>query len=98
MLTSAHITQGQADGVGGAGCGPRSVHAGRRAAVLPAEAHGPVDQVEHQEHDREHHEEHVVHLGPEVGSVQVIIVVFEALTNFDGVASGLKLQLAFPNI
>ena len=83
MLTSAHITQGQADGVGGAGCGPRSVHAGRRAAVLPAEAHGPVDQVEHQEHDREHHEEHIVHLRPEEGSILIIGV-------FEGVARGLK--------
>ncbi len=27
-----------------------------------AETHGPVDQVEHQEHDGEHHEEHIIHL------------------------------------
>ncbi len=27
-----------------------------------AETHGPVDQVEYQEHDGEHHQEHVVHL------------------------------------
>ncbi len=27
-----------------------------------AETHGPVDQVEHQEHDGEHHQEHIVHL------------------------------------
>jgi hypothetical protein len=30
--------------------------------VPGAEAHGPVDQVEHQEHDGEHHKEHVVNL------------------------------------
>jgi hypothetical protein len=27
-----------------------------------AETHGPVDQVEHQEHDGEHHKEHIIHL------------------------------------
>ena len=33
-------------------------------AVSGAETHRPVDQVKHQEHDREHNEEHVIHLGP----------------------------------
>ena len=31
-----------------------------------AQAEGPVDHVEHQEQDGEHHQEHVVHLGPVV--------------------------------
>jgi hypothetical protein len=30
--------------------------------VTGAETHGPVDEVEHQEHDWEHHQEHIVHL------------------------------------
>ena len=32
--------------------------------VPGAEAHGPVDEVEDEEHDGEHHQEHVVHLRP----------------------------------
>ena len=37
-----------------------------RPSVSRAQTQRPVDQVEDEEHDREHHEENVVHLGPVV--------------------------------
>ena len=37
--------------------------------VPGAEAHGPVDQVEHQEHDREHNKEHIINFGSEISKM-----------------------------
>ena len=47
-------------------------HPHSESPLPPVETHGPVDEVEHHEHDGEHHQEHIIHLGPvkKVGSMQ----------------------------
>ena len=57
------------------------------ATVAGAEAHRPVDEVEDQEHDGEHHEEHVVHLGP--------VVLLQDLTEFAIVFRKFPCSLSF---
>ena len=40
-------------------------HPQTESPVSAVETHGPVDQVKHHEHDREHHQEHVINTRPE---------------------------------
>ena len=55
----AHGVQG-----GGQFCSPHPLPLSLRLGPVPrAQTHRPVNQVKHQEHDREHNEEHVIHFG-----------------------------------
>ena len=58
-------------------------HPQTESPLAPVQAHRPVDQVKHHEHDREHNQEHVINLRPENIKIRQKIVCFavEGLQN-----------------
>ena len=52
---------------GACACSAHLLPASVSCPVSGAEAHGPVDEVEHQEHDGEHNKEHIINFGSGMG-------------------------------
>ena len=49
--------------------GLRDATNGLLPSVARAQTHRPVDQVEHQEHDREYNKEHIINFGSEISKL-----------------------------